>query len=424
MILIKNGRVINPATNIDAVLDILVDNDTIRKIAKDITADAEIIDAQGMLVVPGLIDIHVHFREPGKNHLETIRGGAKIAARSGFTTVCTMPNTTPPVDSAELIKFTIDEGRKEGINVLPSACVTKGRSGEELAPLEELKNAGAVAFTDDGSPIMNSRVMIEALKECARLNKVLFAHEEDNSIAQKGVMNEGNVSRELGVQGIPREAEEIMIARDVLLSRLTGGHVHVQHLSSGRSVDIVRSAKAERIKITAETAPHYIALTDESVKIFGSHAKMSPSLREEHDRKAIIEGLRDGTIDVIATDHAPHSEEDKKLGLIIAPNGVIGLETALPVCMTILVRNEGFSYIDFFRLLTENPAKILGINRGSLVEGEAADIVIIDPDKKVYIDAEYILSTYKNCPFIGMNLFGEVVSTMCAGKFIYRKQTS
>jgi dihydroorotase len=421
MILIKNGRVIDPATNLDAVKDILVHNETIQKIAENITADAEIIDAKGMLVVPGLIDIHVHFREPGKNHLETIRGGAKIAARSGFTTVCTMPNTIPPVDSIELVKYTIDEGGKEGINVLPSACVTKGRSGEELVSFEELKNAGAVAFTDDGSPIMNARIMKEALERCARINKVIFAHEEDKFLAQNGIMNEGSVSRELGVKGIPREAEEIMIARDVLLSRLTGGHVHVQHLSSGGSVDIVRKAKSEGIKITAETAPHYIALTDRSVKVFGSHAKMSPSLREEHDRRAIIEGLRDGTIDVLATDHAPHSEEDKNLGLDKAPNGVIGLETALPAGMTILVRNEGFSYINFFRLLTVNPAKILGIERGSLTEGAVADIVLIDPDKKVHIDKDFITSPYKNCPFIGMDMFGEVIMTMCSGKFVFRR---
>jgi dihydroorotase len=419
MILIKNARIINHDRSHDGLKDILINGSLIEKIGESIQTTAETIDAQGKLVFPGLIDVHVHFRDPGKPKLETIQGGAKIAAMSGFTTVCVMPNTTPAIDSPELVQWVIDESAKTGINVLPSACVTKGRAGEELADIEALKNAGAVAFTDDGAPIMNTRIMREALDICAKLGVPIFGHEEDKFLASGGAMNEGSVSRALGIKGIPREAEETIIARDVLLARLTGGHVHVQHLSSGRSVDIIRKAKAEGIKVTAETAPHYFTLTDEAVRVHGTNAAMSPSLRTEKDRRDIIEGLRDGTIDMIATDHAPHSAEDKAKGFGKAPNGIIGLETAFPLAITKLVKEEGFSYYDIARLMSFSPAQLLGIDRGCIAEGKTADITIIDPNYEFLLRCEDLHSKYKNCPFIGMKIYGRILHTLCNGKLIY-----
>lgn len=418
MILIKNAQIINHDRSHDGVHDILINGSVIEKIGEKISASAEIIDAQGKLVFPGLIDVHVHLREPGKPELETIQGGAKIAAMSGFTTICVMPNTTPAIDSPELVQWIIDEGAKTGINILPSACVTKGRAGEELADLAALKNAGAAAFTDDGAPIMNTRIMREALDHCAKLGIPIYGHEEDKFLATGGAMNEGAVAQALGVRGIPREAEETIITRDILLARLTGGHIHVQHLSSGGSVEIIRKAKADGINVTAETAPHYFTLTEEAVRIHGTNAAMSPSLRTEKDRRAIIEGLRDGTIDMIATDHAPHSAEDKAKGLGKAPNGIIGLETSLPLAITKLVREEGFSYYDIVRLMSFNPARLLGISRGCIAEGEKADITIIDPDYERLFKAEDLHSKYKNCPFIGMKLSGRIIHTLCGGKMV------
>ena len=421
-LLIKNGRVIDPESNTDTKLDILVEGNRISKIASEIRTPADtVIDAAGLIVVPGLVDIHVHFRQPGRDELETIAGGAKVAARSGYTTVCVMPNTNPCIDTLDMIDFVKKESAKTEINILPVAAVTKSRAGEELVDMKKLFAGGAVAFTDDGFPIMNSHVMREALIGAKECNAAIFVHEEDKNLTAGGAMNEGALSHELGVQGIPREAEEIMIARDILLSRLTGGHAHIQHLSSGGSVDLVRDAKKKGIHITAETAPHYFTLTEQDVRTKGSNAKMSPSLREEKDRRAIIEGLRDGTIDTIATDHAPHPEEEKAQGLAAAPNGVIGLETALPLVITKLVKEEKFSFIEAIRLLTINPCKVIRSDRGRIAEKGIADITIIDPEKKVTIDRGYLISKYKNCPFIGMELFGEVKVTICEGKVVYQK---
>jgi dihydroorotase len=422
-LLIKNGRVIDPESNTDSNYDILIEENIIKKIAAGIKDSADIIiDAGGLLVVPGLIDIHVHFRQPGRDELETIAGGAVVAAKSGYTTVCIMPNTNPCIDTVEMIEFVRKESARSGINVLPVAAVTKSRAGEELVDMKKLNSAGSVAFSDDGFPIMNARVMREALELAKECDSAIFVHEEDKALTSGGVMNEGALSRELGVQGIPHEAEEVMIARDILLSRLTGGHVHIQHLSSGGSVALVREAKKAGIRISAETAPHYFTLTEQDVKTKGSNAKVSPSLREEKDRRAIIEGLRDGTIDMIATDHAPHLNEEKARGLASAPFGVIGLETAVPLVITKLVKEEKFPLIDAIRLLTSNPCKLIKSDRGRIAEKGFADITIIDPEKKIKVTHEYLLSKYKNCPFIGMDLFGEVTATICSGKIVYRKQ--
>jgi dihydroorotase len=417
---IVNGRMIDPASGFDGRMDILVENGIISKIGASLTDNADrVIDATGSLVLPGLVDIHVHFRQPGREDIETIDGGARIAARSGYTTVCVMPNTNPPPDNPGTIDFIREEAEKAAINVLPVATVTKGRKGDELVEMKILREAGAVAFSDDGGPVANEDIMRRALETVKELGVPILAHEEDLSLARNGCMHEGNVSVSLGLQGIPRAAEENMITRDIHLSSITGAHLHVQHISSGGSVALIRNAKKKGIHVTCETAPHYFALTDEVVRILGANAKMNPPVREETDRREIIEGLRDGTIDVIATDHAPHLPEDKARGMEKASFGIIGLETAVPLIITRLIREERFSYVDAFSKVTSNPCSIIGIDRGRLAEGKIADIVIIDPDRKVSINETFIHSRCKNTPFTGIDLYGSVVWTIRSGTVIH-----
>lgn len=418
-ILIKNGRVIDPATNFDRECDILTEDNKILKIDSNITAQADTtIDAQGCIVVPGLIDLHVHFREPGREDKETILGGSYVAAKAGFTSVCTMGNTTPPIDNQALVRFIKLEAEKGPIKVYPAATVTKGLAGEEISEMGELVKAGAVAFTDDGKPLASSVLMRRALEYSKMFNVPIMAHEEDMALTDGGIMHEGQQSTLLGIRGIPRESEEVMIARDIMLARLTGGKLHIQHLSSGNSVKLVRDAKAEGIAVTCETAPHYFSLTDAAVKDHLAMAKMNPPLREAKDRDAIIEGLHDGTIDAIATDHAPHLSNEKRQEIEFAPFGIIGLETAVPLTITNLIRNNGFSYIEAFSKLTINPARIISIDAGYLKEGGPADITVINPDKKVLINDEFFVSKCKNSPFKGMELFGKVEYTIANGKIV------
>lgn len=422
-LLIKNGRVIDPARAFDESADVLLEDSLVQKIAKNISLDAdhELIDATGCVVLPGLIDMHVHFREPGREDQETIIGGSMIAAKSGFTSVCTMPNTIPVIDNQALVRFIKLEAENGPINVYPIATITKGALGEEISEMGELVKAGAVGFSDDGRPVMNSLVMRRALEYSRMFGMPIISHAEDLSLSDEGVMNEGQNSVLLGLKGIPREAEEVMISRDVLLARLTRGKLHIAHVSSGGSVEIIRRAKASGISVTCETAPHYFSLTDEAVAKFLSMAKMNPPLRTEEDRHKIIEGLRDGTIDVIATDHAPHLSNEKMQEIAYAPFGIVGLETAVPLVITELVKKNNFSFIEAFGKLTINPARILGIDAGVLQEREKADIVIINPEKKVTIDEQFITSKCKNTPFMGMELFGSVEYTICSGKVVYRK---
>ena len=420
-IVIKNGRIIDPVSRTDEILDLLIEDDKISDISRNITVhdDYGVINAGGLLVLPGLIDMHVHFREPGREDIETIYGGSKVAAKSGFTSVCTMPNTNPVIDNQALVRFIKFEAEKGPINVFPIATITKGQKGEEISEMGELISAGAVGFTDDGLPIMRSLLMRRALEYARMFDVPIITHAEDLELSDDGIMNEGKNSTLLGLKGIPRESEEVMIARDVILTRLTGGRLHIAHISSGGSVEIIRRAKSDGIKITCETAPHYFALTDDAVAEHLSMAKMKPPLRTEEDRKAIIEGLKQGVIDVIASDHAPHSLNEKMQELEYAPFGIVGLETSVPLIITILVRENGFTYHEAFEKVTVNPARILKLDRGELKAGKRADITIIDPDKKIIVDDTFMISKCKNSPFIGKILYGSVEYTICNGNVVY-----
>jgi len=420
-ILIKNGRLIDPASGTDDNLDLLIDGEIIEKIAPDLKPEngTEVIDAHGCLVLPGLIDMHVHFREPGREDVETIIGGSQVAAKSGFTSVSTMPNTNPAIDSQALVRFIKLEAEKGPINVYPVATISQGGRGEIMSEMGELIRGGAVAFSDDGSPVSSSLLMRWALDYSRMFDVPLLSHAEDLELTDNGVMNEGDNSIYLGLKGIPRESEEVMISRDVLLARLTKGKLHICHMSSGGSVDIIRRAKEEGVNVTGETAPHYFTLTDDAILKQLSMAKMKPPLRTEADRQKIIDGLKDGTIDVIATDHAPHSLNEKMQELQYAPFGIIGLETSVPLVITVLVRDNGFSYLEAFAKMTVNPARILKIDRGELTPGMAADVTVIDPEKKVHISEDFIHSKCKNTPFIGMDLFGSIEYTICGGKVVY-----
>lgn len=423
-ILIKNGKVIDPESNLEKDLDILIQNNIIKKISKDIKTDADeettLIDAANCIVLPGLIDMHVHFREPGREDIETIMGGSEVAAKSGFTTVCTMPNTTPVIDNLALVRFIILEAERGPINVLPIANITKGSLGQEITEMGELVKCGAVGFSDDGVPVMSSILMRRALEYARMINAPIITHSEDLDLSDKGIMNEGYNSVLLGLKGIPNEAEEVMIARDVILARLAKGKLHIAHVSSAGSVEIIRRAKEEGVNVTCEATPHHFSLTDDAIKTQLSMAKMNPPLRTEKDRLAIIEGLRSGVIDAIATDHAPHLNNEKMQELEYAPFGIIGLETAVPLVITKLVNENKFSYSEAFRKLTINPAKILNIDAGELKENKKADITIVNPKKKIHVDGKFILSKCKNTPFIGQDLFGSVEYTICNGRIVFR----
>lgn len=425
-ILIKNGRVIDPASGTDDKLDIVISENKIKDIAKNLSPASgdEIIDAKGALVLPGLIDIHVHFREPGREDVETIIGGSMVAAKSGYTSVCTMPNTSPVIDNQALVRFIIMEAAKGPINVFPTANISKGGKGEEISEMGELVKGGAVAFTDDGKPVISSILMRRALEYSRMFNVPILSHAEDKILADDGLMNEGLNSNKLGLSGIPCEAEEVMIARDIILTRLAKGRLHICHVSSAGSVELVRRGKADGISVSCETAPHYFALNDDAVEEHLSMAKMNPPLRSEHDRKEIIRGLKDGTIEVIATDHAPHALFEKMQEMEYAPFGIIGLETAVPLIITELVRNNNFSYIEAFSKVTCNPSRLLNLGRGELKVGAFADVVIINPDEKITVDKKFLISKCRNTPFIGKELYGSIEYTICSGKIVHQRTRS
>jgi dihydroorotase len=423
-VLVKTGRVIDPGSGLDSVLDVLIENDRIMMISREISPPpgCEIVDAKGCLVLPGLIDMHVHFREPGSEDKETIIGGSVVAAKSGFTSVCTMPNTTPVIDNQALVRFIKLEAELGPINVFPIATITKGGKGEEITEMGELIKGGAVGFSDDGKPVMSSILMRRALEYARMFDVPIINHAEDILLSDEGIMNEGINSTLLGLKGMPSESEEVMVARDVLLTRLTKGKLHVAHVSAAGSIEIIRWAKALGVRVTCETAPHYFALTDDAVMEHFSMAKMNPPLRTETDRTAVIEGLRKGVIDVIATDHAPHLMNEKMQEMEYAPFGIIGLETAVPLIISVLVRENGFSYLTAFEKLTINPARILKLERGELKVGRVADVTVIDPEKKVLIDEQFLISRCKNTPFLGRELYGSVELTVCGGNIVYRRQ--
>lgn len=420
MILIKNGWIIDPETKVDEILDVLIKNDKIIKIEKGIECDNidSIIDATGCVVAPGLIDVHVHFRDPGFTYKEDIQTGSNAAARGGFTTVVCMANTNPVVDNEDTLKFIKKECEKSKINVLQTAAITKGLKGEELVDMEHLKLLGAVGFTDDGIPIMNSGLVLEAMNRAQKMNVPLSFHEEDPTLIENPGINHGQVSNQLGIVGAHKEAEEVMIARDCMLAISSGAKINIQHVSSGNSVDLIRFAKIKGAAITAEVSPHHFSLTEDAVLVHKSNAKMNPPLRTEDDRLKLIEGLKDDTIEIIATDHAPHSKEEKDRELLKSPSGIIGLETSLSLGITNLVKPNHISMMKLVEKMTINPAKLYNIPSGTIKVNAVADIVIFNPFEKWVV--ENFDSKSLNSPFIGRELYGKVKYTICNGEIIYK----
>ena len=418
--LLKNGTLIDYKTKIFEKYDILIENDKIKEIAKNITTQADnTIDCTNLNIIPGMIDMHCHLREPGFEHKETIETGAKSAVSGGFTTICPMPNTKPTPDSAIVLQKIIEEAKRVNLcNVLPYASVSKGEKGEEIVDFKELKEAGAIAFSDDGMPVVNSKMMRQAIIEADKLGTFVASHCEEKSVSA-GAINAGKVAEQLGVDGVLPEAEEIMAAREIVISETNNVRAHICHISTQTTKNMVRDAKKRGVKITCETCPHYFTFTVDEVIKSGVNAKMNPPLREEKDRQAIIEGLKEGTIDAIITDHAPHAEDEKNKGLATAPNGIIGFETALPAEIMNLVDTGDLTYLDLVRLTSYNPAQLLKIDRGTIEVGKIADITIFDPNQEYVYTKDIVVSKSKNSPFIGKKLKGKVKYTIVNGKVVY-----
>lgn len=420
-ILLKNGTVIDYASNTNEKFDVLISDNKIEKIEKNIevTSADEVIDCTDLFIMPGMIDMHCHLREPGGEHKETIETGCHSAVKGGFTTICPMPNTKPTPDSAIVLEKIINEAKRVNLcNVLPFSSVTKGEEGKELVDFKEQKLAGAIAFSDDGRPVENARMIREAMIKANEIGSFISEHCEEKSVSS-GAINAGKVAEKLGVEGVLPEAEEIMASRDIVIAETNNLHTHICHISTQTSVNMIRDAKKRGVKVTCETCPHYYSFTEDEVLISGVNAKMNPPLRTEKDRQAIIQGLKDGTIDAIITDHAPHTEEEKAKGLATAPNGIIGFETALAATITNLIKPGLLNYMDMVRVMSYTPAKILGINRGKIKDGEIADLTIFDPNKEYVYSKESIVSKSKNTPWIGKKLIGEVEYTICNGKVVY-----
>jgi len=420
MILIKNGRVIDPATKKDEQLDVLIKDNLIYKMDKNIEIQGveTIIDAKGKIVAPGLIDVHVHFRDPGFTYKEDISTGSLSAAHGGYTTVVCMANTNPVVDNEETLEYVKKECEKSKINVLQASAITRGLKGTELVDMELMKKLGAVGFTDDGIPIMDNNIVMNAMKKAKELNVPLSFHEEDPSLIENPGINKGKISEQLGLGGASHLAEDVMVARDCILAIETGAKVNIQHLSSGISVDLIKFSKSHGANITAEVSPHHFSLTEDAVLEYKSNGKMNPPLRTEKDRLKLIEGLRDDTIEIIATDHAPHSKEEKEREFTKAPSGIIGLETALALGITNLVNKGHLSMLKLLEKMTVNPAKLYNLTSGSIKEGSVADIVIFDPSEKWVVKNFKSKST--NSPFVGQELCGKVKYTLCNGKIVYQ----
>lgn len=428
-LLIKNGRVIDPATKRDEVLDVLVSNGKIEVLGKHLNGKAKVIDAEGLVVCPGLVDMHVHLREPGREDEETIASGSRAASRGGFTSVVCMANTNPPADNGSVIDFIRTKAESEGVvHVYPVGAVTKGLRGEELAEMAELAAAGAVAFSDDGQPVMNARVMRRALEYAKMLNRVVIVHAEDTNLSAGGQMHEGVYSTLLGLKGIPAAAEESIVARDILLAELTGARIHFAHVSTRRSVELMREARKKGLPVTCEVTPHHLTLTDKSLTSFNANYKVNPPLRSTEDVEALRLALREGVIDAIATDHAPHALQEKELEFEYAPFGVTGLETALSVGISELVEKEVISLSELIAKMSWNPCRIVGIPGGILREGGPADLIVIDPKANVEIklepgsqavvDVDNFLSKSANSPYFGWKLRGKVIHTVVDGNVV------
>jgi dihydroorotase len=421
-LLLKGGHVIDPAAGRNGQFDVLIEGSTIARIGRDLPAEGAVVIEvpRGFLVCPGLIDMHVHLREPGQEHKETIATGVAAAIAGGFTAVACMPNTDPVNDHAGITEFIIKRAREAGLaRVYPIAAVSVGSNGEQLTEVGDLKRAGAVALTDDGRPVATALLMRRALEYALMFDVAVIEHAEDPSLKGDGVAHEGAVAGLLGLKGIPGVAESIMVERDVSLAELTGGRVHIAHMSARQSLRAVRAGKARDVAITCEVAPHHFTLTDEALRGYDTNAKMNPPLREEADRLAMLDGLRDGSVDVIATDHAPHHADEKALEFDRAPFGIVGLETAVPLCFDRLVHAGVISVTRLIELLSVNPARILRVPGGTLAEGGAADITVLAPDAVTTIHAAAMRSKSKNTPFDGWTLKGAAAVTIVGGRVVF-----
>ncbi|MBL0226282.1 MAG: dihydroorotase [Geobacteraceae bacterium] len=421
-LLIKGGRVIDPSQKLDGTLDVLVENGVVKEIGKGLVAPAgaETIDASGKYVVPGLIDMHVHLRDPGLEYKEDIISGTRAAAAGGFTSVCCMPNTKPTIDNKAIASYIINKAKAEGFaNVFPVGSITYGLNGDRMSEMGELKEAGCVAVSDDGKPVNNPELMRRALEYARGMGILVITHAEELSLVGEGVMNEGFTSTEIGLKGIPRIAEDIATARDVMLAEYTKSPIHIAHVSTDGSVRIIREAKARGVMVTCETAPHYFTLTDDAVRGYNTNAKMNPPLREATDVAAIKAGLKDGTIDAIATDHAPHHLDEKDVEFDVAMNGIIGLETSLPLSLK-LVDDGVLTLGQLIEKMSCNPSNILGLSRGTLKAGAVADITVIDPVVRWTVEADKLASKSKNSPFLGWNVTGAAACTVLAGRVVHK----
>jgi len=424
-LLLRGGRVVDPAQGLDSTLDVMIADAMIEQVAPRIPPrGAQVLDMKGLVVCPGFIDIHTHLREPGREDKETIATGTRAAAAGGFTAVCAMPNTDPVNDTAGITRAILEKARAEGVvRVYPIGAISRGQKGEELAEYGDLKEAGCVAVSDDGRPVASARVMRRALEYAKAFDLVVVDHCEEPTLAEKACMNEGPVSTTLGLRGQPAAGEAIVVERDVLLAELTSGRVHVAHLSAGASVDAVRRGKARGVRVTAEATPHHLFLTDEAVRETGydTNTKMNPPLRSEADRQAVVAGLRDGTIDCIATDHAPHTVDDKKVEFDQAANGIVGLETAVPLCLDRLVGTGLVELPHLVALLSANPARVLGLPGGTLAPGSPADLTVLDLTKKRQVDPARFESRSRNTPFGGWILKGWPAMTIVGGRVAWKE---
>ena len=420
-LLLEGGRLVDPASNTDEPLDLLIEEGKIAGLGRGLAADgAERVDLSGLVVCPGFIDMHVHLREPGQEWKETIETGTLAAARGGFTGVACMPNTVPVNDSRSVTEFIMSQAAERGaVAVYPIGCVTKGQRGEELAEMEDMLNAGARAFSDDGVAVSTPLIMRRALEYSKIFGVPIIDHCEDAVLVDGGVMNEGPVSTSLGLRGWPSTAEDLIVQRDILLAEDTGGHFHVAHMSTGRSADFVRQAKQRGARVTCEVTPHHLVLTDVAVHDYDTDAKMNPPLRDEQDRERLLAALADGTIDAIATDHAPHHVDEKQVEFSRAPFGIVGLETAVSLCLDRLVHGGVIDLARMVALFTTGPAGALGVDRGRLTVGGPADVTVIDPARRVQVDPTRFASKARNSPFAGWELRGAPVMTVVGGRVVH-----